>query len=104
MSWSLFLGIVALVLAGWAWHANLAARELANQVAAETCTRAGVQLLDGTVASLKLALARTPDGRMALRRTYVFDYSEDGYSRRRGFVVLTGLSLDSVGLEPRAVS
>ena len=104
MSWSLFLGIVALLVSGWAWHANLAARELANRVAAETCSRAGVQLLDGTVSALKLALARAPDGRLALRRTYVFDYSEDGYDRRRGFVVLTGLTLDSVGLGPRAVS
>jgi hypothetical protein len=104
MSWSLFLGIVALLLAGWAWHANLAARELANRVAAETCTRAGVQLLDGTVAVLNFTLARAADGWLTLRRTYVFDYSEDGYDRRRGFVVLTGLALDSVGLGPRAVS
>lgn len=104
MSWSLFLGIAALLLAGWAWHASLAARELANRVAADTCSRAGVQLLDGTVAVLDLSLARTPDGRLTLRRTYVFDYSEDGYGRQRGFVVLTGLALDSVGLGPRAVS
>lgn len=104
MSWPLFLGILALLLAGWAWHASLAARELANRVAAETCTRAGVQLLDGTVSTLRFTLARTPDGRLAVRRTYVFDYSEDGYNRRRGFVVLTGLTLDSVGLGPRAVA
>jgi hypothetical protein len=104
MSWPEFLGVVALIFIAWAWHANLAAREFANRIAAETCTQAGVQLLDGTVATLKLALARSPDGRLALRRTYVFDYSEDGYERRRGFVVLTGLSLDSVGLGPRAVS
>jgi hypothetical protein len=104
MSWPAFLGVVGLVLAGWAWHANLAARELANRVASDTCIQAGVQLLDGTVAVLRLTLARAGDGRLAVRRTYVFDYSEDGYDRRRGFVVLTGLSLDSVGLGPRAVS
>jgi hypothetical protein len=104
MSWPEFLGVVALIGIGWAWHASLAAREFANRIAADTCTQAGVQLLDGTVAMLKLALARSDDGRLVLRRTYVFDYSEDGYGRRRGFVVLTGLSLDSVGLGPRAVS
>jgi hypothetical protein len=100
----MFLAILALLLTGWAWYASLAARELANRVAAETCAQAGVQLLDGTVSTLRLALARTADGRLALRRTYVFDYSEHGYDRRRGFVVLTGLALDSVGLGPRAVS
>lgn len=104
MNWLEFLGVVALILVAWAWHASLAAREFANRIAAETCTEAGVQLLDGTVAMLKLALARAADGRLVVRRTYVFDYSEDGYGRRRGFVVLTGLSLDSVGLGPRTVS
>lgn len=104
MTWPEFLGVVALIFVAWAWHTSLAAREFANRIAAETCTRAGVQLLDGTVAMLKLAPARSADGRLVLRRTYVFDYSEDGYERRRGFVVLTGLSLDSVGLGPRAVS
>jgi hypothetical protein len=104
MSWLEFLGVVALILVAWAWHASLAAREFANRIAVETCTEAGVQLLDGTVAMLKLALARAADGRLVVRRTYVFDYSEDGYGRRRGFVVLTGLSLDSVGLGPRTVS
>jgi hypothetical protein len=104
MSWPEFLGVVALICIAWAWHASLAAREFANRIAAETCTQAGVQLLDGTVSMLKLGLARAADGRLVVRRTYVFDYSEDGYGRRRGFVVLTGLSLDSVGLGPRAVS
>jgi hypothetical protein len=104
MNWLEFLGVVALILVAWAWHASLAAREFANRIAAETCTEAGVQLLDGTVAMLKLALARAADGRLVVRRTYVFDYSEDGYGRRRGFVVLTGLSLDSVGLGPRTVA
>ena len=104
MSWTVFMAILALILVGWAWHASLAAREAANRVAADTCTRAGVQLLDGTVSMLRLSLSRAAHGGLAVRRTYVFDYSEDGYSRRRGFVVMTGQSLDSVGLEPGAVS
>jgi len=104
MSWGVFTAIVALVLLAWGWHASLAARELANRIAADTCTRAGVQLLDGTVSMLRLGLARAHDGGLALRRTYVFDYSDDGYSRRRGFVVMTGLAVDSVGLEPRAAA
>ncbi len=104
MSWTAFLGVLALVVTGWAWYSSLAARELANRVAADTCTQAGVQLLDGTVAVHRVSLARDGDGRLALRRAYAFDYSEDGYNRRRGFVVLTGLALDSVGLGPRAVT
>lgn len=104
MSWAVFAGIVAVILTAWAWHANLAAREMANRLASETCKRAEVQLLDGTVSVQRMRLARTADGSWTLRRTYVFDYSEDGYNRRRGFVVLSGLRLDSVGLAPRAVA
>jgi hypothetical protein len=104
MSWAEFAGIVALLLLGWAWYSSLRARELANRIATDTCSRAGVQFLDGTVSMLRVAFARDAGGALTLRRTYVFDYSEDGASRRRGFVVLTGLELDSVGLGPRAVT
>ena len=103
MSWAVFSGIVAVILAGWAFHASLAARELANRLATDTCRQADVQLLDGTVALLRIGLARPEHGGWSLRRTYVFDYSEDGFNRRRGFVVLSGLQLDSVGLAPRTV-
>lgn len=102
MSWTVFGGITALILAAWAFHASLAARETANRFAIDTCRRAEVQLLDGTVSLLRMGLARAADGGWTLRRTYVFDYSEDGCSRQRGFVVLSGLQLESVGLALRA--
>ena len=38
-------------------------------------------------------------GGSRLRRTYVFDYSQDGVTRRQGFVILLGHSLESIGLE-----
>jgi hypothetical protein len=46
---------------------------------------------------------RTGDAPIAWHRTYVFDYTTDGFSRQRGFVVLTGDTIDTVGLGPRAV-
>jgi Protein of unknown function (DUF3301) len=104
MSWSL-VALTALVGGlAFAWHANLAARELANRVAADTCARSCVQLLDGTVAFLNARPVRDTDGWLTLRRTYVFDYTEDGYERRRGFVVLRAGSVETVGLGPRAVA
>jgi hypothetical protein len=41
---------------------------------------------------------RAAGGSLQLRRTYVFDYTRDGYTRLQGFVVMTGQSVDSVGL------
>jgi hypothetical protein len=86
------------------WHAAMEARECANAIAADTCREAGVQLLDGTVFFQSLRLARDHTGRPALRRTYIFEYTEDGDRRRRGFVVLLGHEIESVGLGPRAVN
>jgi hypothetical protein len=99
LSWSLLALLSALAGLAWLWHASLRARERANLAAAETCQRSGLQLLDGTVAFRGLRPARSASGRLALRRTYVFDYSQDGVTRRQGFVILLGTALESIGLE-----
>jgi len=99
LSWSLLALVSGLIAVAWAWHANLGARERANLAALETCQRTGAQLLDGTVAFRGFRPARGPDGRLHMRRTYVFDYSPDGVMRRQGFVILMGDSLESIGLE-----
>ena len=103
MSWGILLAAVLLAILGVFWHSSLAARELANRVAMDTCASAQVQMLDGTVSIHRLALVRHTELPIAWRRTYVFDYTEDGFNRRRGFVVLTGDSVDTVGLGPRPV-
>ena len=103
MTWGMLLADALLALLAAFWHSSLAARELANRLAMETCESAKVQMLDGTVAIHRLRLVRGADAPLVWRRTYVFDYTEDGYERRRGFVVLTGDTVDTVGLGPRAV-
>jgi len=103
MTWELLLAVTVLAVIAGFWYSSLAARELANRVAKETCVSANVQMLDGTVAIHRLRLVRSGDAPLAWHRTYVFDYSSDGFSRQRGFVVLTGDTVDTVGLGPRAV-
>ncbi|HUX74033.1 MAG TPA: DUF3301 domain-containing protein [Steroidobacteraceae bacterium] len=80
------------------WQRALAARETANRFAHETCSRAVVQLLDGTVAFSGLRLTRAANGSWRLLRIYTFDYSGDGVERAQGFVVLAGTRLEAVGL------
>ncbi len=91
---------IAALLTAWIWHATLRAREYANLVAADTCRKLNVQFLDGTVAFTRMRPARDPSGRLTVRRSYVFDYTEDGVSRRQGFVILRGHDLEAVGLAP----
>jgi hypothetical protein len=80
------------------WQSALDAREAANRIAKETCSRAVVQFLDGTVAFAGFRLTRDSKGRRRLLRTYTFDYTSDGFERAQGFIVLAGLRVEAVGL------
>ncbi len=103
MTWELLLAVTALAAVVAFWHSSLAARERANREAQEACNGASVQMLDGTVAIHRLRLVRGRNEPLAWHRTYVFDYTADGYERQRGFVVMTGDAVETVGLGPRAV-
>jgi Protein of unknown function (DUF3301) len=80
------------------WQFALDARETANRVAKDACSRAVVQFLDGTVAFAGFRLTRGADGKRRLLRTYTFDYTSDGFERAQGFIVLAGVRLEAVGL------
>jgi hypothetical protein len=99
MEWSLLFVLAGIATAAALWHSNLAARELANAAALETCANVGAQLLDGTVAFRRLRIVRTVEGRRELERTYVFEYTLDGATRRQGFVIVSGRAIASVGLQ-----
>jgi len=81
-----------------AWQISLEARESANRIARETCSNAAVQFLDDTVAFAGFRLTRNTRGARQLLRTYTFDYTNDGFERAQGFVVLAGRRLEAVGL------
>ncbi len=88
-----FLGIAYKV-----WQVSLDARETANRIAKDTCSKAVVQLLDDTVAFAGFRWTRDSRGRRRVLRTYTFDYTNDGFERAQGFIVLAGLRLEAVGL------
>jgi Protein of unknown function (DUF3301) len=98
LSWTLLCLLIAMLAVAWFWHDSLGAREAANAAAIETCQSTGASLLDGTVAFRRLQTVRLEGGSLGFRRTYVFDYTRDGATRQQGFVVVTGRSVESVGL------
>jgi len=83
-------GILLLLAIAWLWLDNLKAREVALRAAREACAAEGLMLLDWTVASTRLRLARDDDGRVRLQRAYDFEYSDTGDNRLKGGVVLLG--------------
>lgn len=97
LSWTLLAGLIAALFAGWFWYDSLKQRERANAAAEEACERANLQFLDGTVAFSSLKLFRAASGRLALRRTYVFDYTARSIERQQGFVILAGERVETVG-------
>lgn len=78
------LPMVLVLAAFWLWQNALRARERARELARALCARAGVQLLDETVAVRRLRLRRVPGEGLRLERCYGFEVSLDGADRRRG--------------------
>ena len=100
LSWGM-LGLLCLaIVVAWFWQDSLHARERANEAAMEACKRLGLQFLDGTAAFARIEFARLNGGRLAFRRTYVFDYTANSIERRQGFVVLLAHRVESVGYAP----
>jgi len=98
------LAVIVLIVAGIAfWVDSLRARERALAAGRRACARYGVQLLDETVAFAKLRLARDEGGRLRLRRTYTFEFTDTGNNRRQGAIVMLGPDLQDMQLEPYAL-
>jgi Protein of unknown function (DUF3301) len=100
--WETLLAI-ALIIGGWLFFEALRAREAAVRATREACRRQGLQLLDDTVHGTRLRLARDAEGIVRVRRTFEFDFSEDGFNRRSGRVVMLGPTMESLQLDPYAV-
>ena len=92
---------IVLIAAGiFLWLDSLRARERALAAGRSACQRYGVQLLDETVQFAQLRLARDDEGRLRLRRSYRFEFSDTGDNRRHGAIVMLGGELQDMQLEP----
>lgn len=78
------LPMVLVLAAFWLWQNALRARERARELARGLCARAGLQLLDETVAVRRVRLRRVPGEGLRLERCYGFEVSRDGADRRCG--------------------
>jgi hypothetical protein len=96
---SQLLLLIVIVLLVWYWQSGMHCRDIARAAAGNTCTRQGLQLLDGTVSLRDMRPFYLDNRRFGLKRTYGFDYSEDGISRRSGCIVLLNSRVDSIILE-----
>ncbi|MFA5530638.1 MAG: DUF3301 domain-containing protein [Thiohalomonadaceae bacterium] len=86
---ALILLLIIGAVVGW-WFNALRARDVALRAARTACQRHDLQLLDETVAVVRIRPARDPAGHMGLRRWYRFEFSDDNENRREGRVEVLG--------------
>jgi hypothetical protein len=94
------ISLILMAALVWLWFDSMRARERALASGKRACERDGLMFLDETVACVALGFARDADGRMALRRTYRFEFTETGNNRRSGSVVMLGGEIESLYTEP----
>jgi hypothetical protein len=101
MSW--FEIISATILGGlfWLWFDSTRVHEIAVERARSQCRVNEVQFLDDTVSLSKIKPARDNDGRLTLKRTYHFEYSDTGNNRRPGSIVMLGQAVQFLNISPR---
>ncbi len=93
-----WLAVALLGVVGWLWWDALQKRELAMLAVRAVCARAGVQLLDETVALRRMALRRGEDQQMRIYREFAFEYTIDGNDRLPGRARLLGGQMLGVDL------
>jgi uncharacterized protein DUF3301 len=98
------IALTLFALAVWYVFDALRAREKAVRIARAACKEYGLQLLDDTVQAVRLRLGRDAEGLARFRRTFLFEFSEDGFTRRSGSLVMLGSAVESVQLEPYRLS
>jgi len=94
------LALLIIIAMGWFWLHSIRILEIAREAGRRACAKEELQFLDDTVASTSLALDRDTSGRRILRRTYRFEFTETGNSRREGEIIMLGERVDSVTMEP----
>ena len=91
--------LLFLVLLVWFWKASLEGRDLAIRSAREICKHNSIQFLDGTASLQSIKPYYSRSGGPGLRRTYTFEYSDDGIKRQTGCIMMDNLQITTVLLE-----
>jgi hypothetical protein len=103
MSWFEIISLVILGGLFWLWFESTRIHEIAVERARRECHVSEVQFLDDTVALATIKPARDEDGRLVLKRTYTFEYSDTGNNRQPGSIIMLGQKVHFLGISPHLV-
>lgn len=100
ISWFEIIGVAFVGGLFWLWFESTRIHEIAVKHARSQCHVNQVQFLDYTVSLAKLKPARDEDGRLTLKRTYTFEYSDTGNNRQPGSITMLGKVVQSLNFSP----
>ena len=100
MSWFEMISVVILGGLFWLWFESTRVREIAVEHARSQCHVNEVQFLDDTVSLASIKPERDEDGRLTLRRTYTFEYSDTGNNRQPGRIIMLGQVVQKLNFSP----
>ena len=95
---TLFLLILTALVGAYWWQSGVY-KGRARNVAVTHCREHGLQLLDQSMVIVGFWPVRDR-GRLTFRRRYQFEFSSVGDRRSQGRLVLVGMRLESIELEP----
>lgn len=95
---------LALCVGAYWWWRAYAVKESVLHIVRKHCKTMGVQLLDDTVVMRGLWLKRNAHGTLCVRRSYVFEFTSTGDERYHGDVVVLGMHLETIQLEPHRLN
>ena len=94
------IGLLFLIaLVALAWTKNTHARELATEACRKACLTYDVQMLDGTVGLSSMGFSRLYGG-LRFRRSYLFNFSRDGFSRESGMITMISNEVETIYFTP----
>ena len=88
----------------WYWWSAQKVKEIALRAAQKNCKELSLQLLDESVGLRALWLKRDDNGQLRLWRRYLFEFSSTGEDRYTGKVIMLGLRITKVELEPHRLN
>ena len=98
-----FLFVFSLAFAMAYWLQGMRAKEIARTGGRKTCDKLAVSFLDDSVVLKKIRVRRNPQGKLVLARLFHFEFAIDGDQRFNGVVLMLGMHIIDVMLDPYAV-
>ena len=97
MNYSLTL-LILLGLMTWLWFDIQRNQEVAKTICKQICQQFNLQLLDDTIALVKIRWQRSNRGWLQLKWIYEFEFSDSGNNRQLGIIMMRGMVMEMLEL------